>query len=168
MDFGIRCGQPDDWAAYRNIRLRMLQETPDVYGSSYAREAAFSEADWRSRMTHPMLFLAINDNDEVVGTATGLPAADGTVEIVAMYVAPEARGQGCAGRLLEAVAAASRDRGADRLVLRVTRGNRVARSCYTRYGFQPTGRSWPMERKPELIEVELARTIGLDVAPGQP
>src|SRR4051794_6472184 len=132
MDYRIRGGQPDDWAAYRDIRLRMLQETPDAYGSSYAREAAFAEAEWRSRVTQPMLFLAINDIGEVVGTATGLPAADSTVEIVAMYVAPEARGQGCAGRLLDAVAAAARRHGADRLVLRVTRRNRAASSCYTR------------------------------------
>ena len=159
MDFRIRGGQPDDWQAYRDIRLRMLQETPDAYGSSYAREAGFSESEWRTRTTHPMLFLAVNENDEVVGTATGLPAGEGAVEIVAMYVAPEARGQGCAGRLLDAVAAASRQRGANRLVLRVTRGNRVASRCYTRYGFRPTGRSWPMERKPELTEVELARSL---------
>ena len=155
MEFRIRGGQPDDWSAYRDIRLRMLQEMPDAYGSSYAREAEFSESEWRRRATHPMLFLAVNPEEEIVGTATGLPGPDGTVEVVAMYVAPEARGQGCAGRLLDAVAATSRQRGAHRLVLRVTRGNRVASRCYTSYGFRRTGRSWPMERKPELIEVEL-------------
>jgi ribosomal protein S18 acetylase RimI-like enzyme len=156
MEFRIRGGQPDDWSAYREIRLRMLQETPDAYGSSYAHEAAFPESLWRERATHPMLFLALNEDQEVVGTATGLPAPDGTVEVVAMYVAPESRGQGCADRLLDAVAAAARQREAHRLVLRVTRGNRVASRCYTRYGFRPTGRAWPMERKPGLTEVELA------------
>jgi ribosomal protein S18 acetylase RimI-like enzyme len=110
-----------------------------------------------------MLFLAVNQTDEIVGTATGLPAADDTtVEVVGMYVAPEARGQGCAGQVLDAVAAAARQHGARRLVLRVTRGNRAASRCYTRYGFQRTGRAWPMERNPELIEVELA--LALDQA----
>jgi ribosomal protein S18 acetylase RimI-like enzyme len=162
MEFRIRAGTSDDWLAYRDIRLRMLQEAPDAYGSSYAREADFSESTWRERAAHPMLVLAVNQNEEIVGTATGLTAEDGTVEVVAMYVAPDARGQGCAGQLLDAVAAAARQRGTHRLVLRVTRDNRAASRCYTRYGFRPTGRAWPMERKPELFEVELAMALGRD------
>jgi GNAT superfamily N-acetyltransferase len=159
MEFRIRAGTSDDWPAYRDIRLRMLQEAPDAYGSSYAREAGFSESTWRERAAHLMVVLAVNQNEEIVGTATGLAAADGTVEVVAMYVVPDARGQGCAGQLLDAVAAAARQRGAHRLVLLVTRGNRAARRCYTRYGFRPTGRAWPMERNPELTEVELALAL---------
>ena len=76
-----------------------------------------------------------------------------------MYVTPQARGQGCAGLLLDAVAPAARQRGARRLVLRVTAGNGAATRCYTRYGFSPTGRTWPMERNPELTEVELALAL---------
>ena len=41
-------------------------------------------------------------------------------------------------------------------MLQLTAGNAAADRCYTRYGFVPTGRSWPMERNPELTEVELA------------
>jgi GNAT superfamily N-acetyltransferase len=159
MEFRIRTGKPGDWAVYRDIRLQMLQETPDAYASSYAVEATSPEARWRERVTHPMLFLALNRNEKVVGTATGLPQ-NGTVEVIAMYVAPEARGQGCAGQLLDAVAAAARERGAHRLALRVTAGNRAATRCYARYGFLPTGRAWPMKRQPELTEVELA--VALD------
>ena len=161
MGFQIRGGRPDDWPAYRDIRLRMLREVPDAYGSSYTREARFTESVWQERVSHPMLFLALNTDEEVVGTATGLPTEDGAVEVVGMYVAPQVRGRGCAGLLLDAIAAAARQRGAHRLRLRVTRGNRAASRCYTRYGFRPTGRAWPMERKPELIEVELG--LDLDV-----
>ena len=39
MTFRIRAGEPADWLIYREIRLRMLAETPDAYGSSYAFEA---------------------------------------------------------------------------------------------------------------------------------
>lgn len=159
MTFAIRSGAPDDWQVYRNIRLRMLAETPDAYASSYAVEAASPESRWRQRLENPMLFLASDQRAEVVGTVTGVEHAAGTVEVVAMYVAPEARGKGCAGQLLDAVAAAARDRGAHRLTLRVTAGNRTAHRSYTRYGFRPTGRSRPMERKPELTEIELALSL---------
>ena len=159
MEFDVRTGNPDDWQVYRDIRLRMLQEAPDAYGSSYAYEAGFAESVWRQRAGNQMLFLATDRGVALVGTATGLEGRDGTVDVVAMYVAPEARGQGCAVLLLDAVAAAARERGARRLVLLVTAGNRAASRCYTRYGFLPTGRAWPMERKPELTEVELALAL---------
>jgi ribosomal protein S18 acetylase RimI-like enzyme len=159
MKFRVRSGMPADWPVYREIRLRMLQETPDAYASSYAVEAASSESRWRQRLDNPMLFLALDQRDEVVGTATGVPGPGGTVEVVAMYVASEVRGQGCAAQLLDAVAAAARERGAQQLTLLVTADNRVANRCYTQYGFRPTGRAWPMERNPELTEVELALAL---------
>jgi GNAT superfamily N-acetyltransferase len=159
MTFDIRGGTPDDWRVYRDIRLRMLREAPDAYASSYAVEAALPKSRWRQRLDNPMLFLASDQRAQVIGTVTGLERPPGTVDVVAMYVAPEARGQGCAGQLLDAVAAAARERGAHRLTLCVTADNRAAHRSYTRYGFRPTGRAWPMERRPELTEVELALSL---------
>ena len=161
MAFRIHSGTADDWAAYREIRLKMLTEAPDAYASSYAFEARFPEERWRERAANPLQFMAYAPDGRLAGTATGLPAADRTVDIVAMYVAPEYRGQGCAEQLLDAVVAAARGRGARRLVMHVTAGNEAASRSYTRYGFVPTGRSWPMQRNPELTEVELA----LDLTP---
>ena len=158
METRVRPATADDWAAYREIRLRMLAEAPDAYGSTHAREAAFDEARWRERAGNPLLRLAYADA-ALVGTATGLAQPDGMVLVIAMYVAPDVRGQGVAGQLLDALAAAARERGARRLTLQVTRGNRAATRCYTRYGFRRTGRSWPMERDPEVVETELAYAL---------
>ena len=162
MEFRIHRGTAENWPAYREIRLRMLTETPDAYASSYAFEARFPEERWRERADNPLNFLAYAPDGRLAGTATGLPAADRTVDVVAMYVEPGYRGQGCAHQLLDAVAQAARDRGARRLVLHVTAGNEAASRSFTRYGFVPTGRSWPMQRDAELTEVELA----LDLTPG--
>lgn len=162
MEFRIRRGTAEDWAAYREIRLRMLTESPDAYASSHAFEARFPEERWRERAANPLHFLAYAPDGRLAGTATGLPAPDRTVDVVAMYVDPGYRGQGGAEQLLDAVAAAARERGARRLVIHVTGDNVVANRCYARYGFVPTGRSWPMERNPELVEIELA----LDLTPG--
>jgi ribosomal protein S18 acetylase RimI-like enzyme len=162
MEFRVRSGTGEDWSAYRGIRLRMLAESPDAYGSSYAFEARFPEERWRERSNNPLLYLAYAPDGRLVGTATGLPAADRSVDIVAMYVDPDYRGQGCAERLLDAVAAGARDREARRLVMHITDGNEAANRCFTRYGFGPTGRRWPMARNPGLTEVELA----FDLRPG--
>jgi GNAT superfamily N-acetyltransferase len=155
MEFRIHRGTAEDWAVYREIRLRMLTEAPDAYASSFAFEARFPEERWRERAANPLHFMAYAPDGRLAGTATGLPAADRTVDVVAMYVDPRYRGQGCAERLLDEVAEAARERGARRLVLHVTDGNDAANRSYTRYGFVPTGRTWPMERRPELTEVEL-------------
>jgi ribosomal protein S18 acetylase RimI-like enzyme len=156
MKFRIHHGTAENWSAYREIRLQMLTESPDAYASSYAFEARFPEERWRDRAANPLTFLAYAPDGKLAGTATGLPAADRTVDVVAMYIAPAYRGQGCAEQLLDVVAAAARERGARRLVLHVTAHNEAAKRAYARYGFVPTGRSWPMERNPELTEEELA------------
>lgn len=161
METRIRSATADDWSEYRQIRLRMLAEAPDAYGSRHADEVRFDEARWREWAANPLLSLAYADAG-LVGTATGLAQPDGDVAVVAMYVVPDARGQGVAERLLDALAVAARERGARRLTLHVTGDNRAATRCYTRYGFTRTGRSWPMERDPELTEIELA----LELRPG--
>jgi GNAT superfamily N-acetyltransferase len=162
MMFRIHRGTAVDWAAYRGIRLRMLTEAPDAYASSYAAEARYPEERWRERAANPVNFLAYTPDGRLVGTATGLPAPDRTVDVVAMYVDPDYRGQGCADQLLDAVVAEARERGARRLALHVTAGNEAATRSFSRYGFVETGRSWPMERDPELTEVEMT----LDLTPG--
>lgn len=49
-----------------------------------------------------------------------------------LFTAPEARGRGVATALIEAVAAAARDRGAERFYWMTKEGNRPARALYDR------------------------------------
>ena len=155
----VRAGA-GDWAAYRQIRLRALREAPEAYCSTYEGERTFGDEIWRDRMAAGRTYLARDVSGTLVGIATGLPGDDNAYEVVAMFVAPEARGQGCAEQLLDAVADRAREAGADRLLLHVTDINEPARRCYARYGFAETGRHWPMERDPELTEVEMMLPLG--------
>ncbi len=158
--FHVARAEAADWAAYRQIRLRALREAPYAYCSTYDRERRFADEIWRDRMAAGRTYLARDREGRLVGTATGVPGEDDGYEVVAMFVAPEARGRGCAEQLLDAVAHRAREIGADRLLLHVTGGNEPARRCYTRYGFTETGRQWPMERNPGLNEVEMALPLG--------
>ena len=47
----IREVLPDDWEVMRDIRLAALREAPYAFGSTYAREAPFTEARWRARIS---------------------------------------------------------------------------------------------------------------------
>jgi ribosomal protein S18 acetylase RimI-like enzyme len=103
-----------------------------------------------------------NDGDDqvLVGTATGMRTGDGDTLVVGMYVAPEARGQGCAQLLLDAIADLASQRQDRRLVLEVSESNLRAASCYRSYGFVETGRRRAMERDPTIIEIELRYLLG--------
>jgi GNAT superfamily N-acetyltransferase len=58
-----------------------------------------------------------------------------SVELNALWVAPEARGHGAAAALIEAVEGWATEIGASRLELEVTRSSEAARRLYERLGF---------------------------------
>ena len=83
----------------------------------------------------------------------GLQAADGTLlgfavwsqvlddaELLDIGVAPACRRQGLGQHLLDAVMAAARAQGAQRLLLEVRAGNLAAQALYQRAGFRLSGR----------------------------
>ena len=81
---------------------------------------------------------------------------DGDTHVVGMYVAPEARGSGCAHQLLDAIAELTVRRQGKRLVLEVAESNIRATRSYRSYGFVATGRRRSLERDPSITEIEFA------------
>ena len=144
-----------DWRRVRDIRLQSLQEAPGAFGSTYEREAALTDRAWQERLASARTYLAVDDGTPI-GMATALWTRDGDMHLVGMYVAPSARRTGCAEKLIDAVVGVARARAARRVVLQVADGNDVATRCYTRYGFQPTGRRRTRPERPDLTEVEYA------------
>lgn len=69
-------------------------------------------------------------------------------ELLSLAVAPEARRQGLATRLLAGFAEASQTRGAERAFLEVAAGNLAAQALYARDGWQPGGRRKAYYRSP--------------------
>jgi len=159
---------PDDWEVSRAVRLTALAEAPYAFMSTLAREQAFDERTWRSRLGSPAAttFLAWVDG-EPAGTATGkiddpddeftLP---GSWQLVGMWVDPRARGTGVAGLLIDAVVGHARERGATAVTLWVTEVNARARAFYLRVGFTPTGARQPVrEDEPDHWEEQMVRRL---------
>ena len=96
----------DDWAAFREIRLRSLLDSPDAFGSTYGEESSHAEPAWRDwaagrwRGGTALAFAARDRDGAVVGTATGAEyeAEPGVGHLYAMWVAPDARGAGVGAR----------------------------------------------------------------------
>ena len=136
----------EDWARFRELRLRSLLDSPDAFGSTYGDESSQGEPAWRDwaagrwRGGKAAVFVGRADGMPV-GTATAAEydAEPGVAYLYAMWVAPDARGAGLGRALLDAVAGWARDRGCDRLMLSVTESNEVARHVYEACGFVDTG-----------------------------
>ncbi len=154
---------PANLSAFKEVRLRALQDTPQAFGSTYAREAAFSDAEWLQRAKRwngetGIGFLAIDD-----GTPCGIAGAflnedDRTrALLVSMWTAPTHRRKAIGRRLVDQVLEWARLRNATTLLLMVTCTNDPAIRFYERLGFTRTGRTEPYPNDPALIEYEMSR-----------
>jgi predicted GNAT family acetyltransferase len=136
---------PDDWADFRDIRLRSLADAPDAFGSTLEREEAFTEEDWRRRVGGPV-YVVDDPHPVAVG---GIFDNDGVGQIWGMWTEPAHRGHGHARRILDAVTPLL-----PRVQLHVNITNGDARTVYERYGFVATGQIEPLRPGSEM-QIEL-------------
>jgi len=142
---------PDDWPAWRELRLHALQDSPDAFGSTYERETAFTEAHWRQRIGQPDgVAVLAHDGGRPVGMGGGFVDVPGWCHVVAMWVEPSARGRGVGRAVLEAVEQWAGERGL-RVHLDVSTANDGARAVYQRYGFRGTGETSPLREGSSVL-----------------
>lgn len=142
----------------RALRLEALQDPAAgiAYLESFESASAHPGSFWDERAASAALsassaqFIA-ELGSTWVGSATilvpepslpdyfGRVREPGTALLVAVYVAPDHRGRGILGRLVEAGAEWARERGCGILFLDVHEDNARARAAYTGLGFAPTG-----------------------------
>jgi predicted GNAT family acetyltransferase len=131
----LRRLRPDDWEDFRDIRLRSLADSPDAFGSTLTRESAFTEVDWRRRLSGPV-YVVDDPRPVAIG---GTFDHDGTPHVWGMWTDPDHRGRGHARRILDALIPAGTPAQLD-----VNLANPGARAAYERYGFVATGRLEPL------------------------
>ncbi|NKX43967.1 GNAT family N-acetyltransferase [Roseicyclus persicicus] len=138
----IRRLGPADWARFREIRLDMLRAAPRAFGSTHEEWAVKSEREIRAWLS-AMHTLGLFDGARLVGTASfarrGATRAAHRAEVIAVYLRPEARGQGRAVALMLALAGAARAEGLVQLELEVADWNAPAIAAYERAGFRRVG-----------------------------
>lgn len=151
----------DDWELMRDIRLTALAEAPYAFGSTYAREAAFTEGGWRGRISErSVMFLAHEETgDAAPAGLAGVYVEDGAAELVSMWVRPSARGLGVGEALVGAAASWAKTRDFGSLSLWVTESNAPAVRLYERLGFGPTGERQPLPSDPALAEIRMSREL---------
>jgi len=148
---------PKDWQAYRAIRLAMLQESPQSFGSTHAQAAGIDETLWRQRLADNAVMLAMMGTapaGSVVYSEFGT-TDPGDCALFGMWVDPRFRAAGVGRALVDAVIAQARAAGKRRVVLHVVSDNTPAAGLYERAGFVPTGRTLPYPHDDQVVELEL-------------
>jgi ribosomal protein S18 acetylase RimI-like enzyme len=150
----------EDWETLRDVRLAALREAPYAFGSSYAREAPFTEEQWRGRINDRSVtfFAYLPESAEPAGLA-GVYVPDGVADVVSMWVRPSARGRRVGEALIGATVDWAKARDHAALVLWVTESNTAARRLYDRCGFALTGERQPLPSDPTLPEVRMRRLL---------
>lgn len=152
----------DHWQAFRDTRLAALRDAPGAFGSTFARESAMSDDDWRARVgvwnSERARALLAWDGARARGIVAGFLDQDDpkTAHLVSMWVDPTLRRSGVGARLVSAILDWARSVSAERVVLNVTSTNAGARAFYERLGFAPTGRTEPYPNDPAVIEHEMS------------
>lgn len=154
----IRPLYPDEWAIYRELRLRSLADAPDAFYSTFESENARSAEDWAARLAAA----AVSGKDcpllaELDGQPAGLVWAKmdsvnpALVHLFQMWVAPECRGRGVGRGLLDAALDWAREREVRFAELDVTLGNSSALRLYERAGFKAVNAPVPMRAGSDLM-----------------
>jgi ribosomal protein S18 acetylase RimI-like enzyme len=149
---------------YKAVRLRALRDTPSAFGSTYARESKFTDADWRQRSANlctprSIGFLALDQDYCGIAVSFLNEQNPQNAELMAMWVAPDHRRTGTGRLLVEAIESWARSREAHTLQLFVTQANLAAIAFYQRLGFTATGRSEPYPPNQALVQFEMSKPL---------
>lgn len=144
MGAAIRRLVPDDWQAFRDLRLTGLKREPANFGSCWEDEADEPEAFWRGWTERSTILGAFDEDGRLLGLAGFYVLPGRTVRhkahLFGMYVAEAGRGQGLGRRLCEAAVAAARALpGVTQMQATVWAENRPAFALYRSLGFEQWG-----------------------------
>jgi GNAT superfamily N-acetyltransferase len=171
MTYRVHTVTPEDWRAFRAVRLEALLDSPDAFWQTHDVEAALDDVAWQhwvaSRIAagKQALFSVVADCPATGGDAwVGIvgaaldPRRPTVAHVFSMYVTPDHRGAAAGvGRLLIDVAI-SWARGTDAEILRLDANevNKRALAFYRRLGWTETGKLTPFRDDPSTMLVEMA------------
>ena len=162
----IRTLEPQEVSFHRELRIRVLRDSPDSFRETASEAEARPRSYWEDltrSVTEPnrhVMFLAF-EGDTIVGTTYGLldHERNDAGRVGGMWVAPSQRRRGVGRALLAAVLVWARERGLKRVGLWAPVSEPAALALYSRAGFKGTGRQRPMPGNADLqiseMEIEL-------------
>lgn len=156
-----------DWEMYKSLRLTSLSDSPDSFGSTLEREAAFTKEEWKSRLSvssglADVLPLVGYYEERAVGLASGVlhEANSKSAHVYQMWVSPECRGLGVGRALLTRIVSWANGLQLGSLFLAVTTTNIEAIALYSSFGFLPEGETEPLREGSNLVMQPMKLNLG--------
>jgi RimJ/RimL family protein N-acetyltransferase len=170
----------DDWAAIRDLRLRMVTDTPVAFLETSEQVLAHGEQHWRERgrrnSTGPGTYVvAVDPDGRWIGSMVGM-VSDGSpgyvatpragrrrANLVGVFVDPQWRGAaGVTDTLLGEVCRWAAQSGFDLLYLHVSEQNPRAIRAYEKRGFVRTGVLDRIPGREHDREIEMVLTLPVE------
>jgi RimJ/RimL family protein N-acetyltransferase len=141
---------PDEWSRLRDIRLASLLESPEAFGSSYEREIAFTEKEWRELFNlNSYLVASIDGKDIAIMFLEKLRGDFGaTCWVGGCWSNPQYRGIGALRSMFDYVDSVKDQRGWQIQGLGVFIVNESAITAYEKLGFKAMGEVQESTRRP--------------------
>ncbi|MFL6161799.1 MAG: GNAT family N-acetyltransferase [Jatrophihabitantaceae bacterium] len=165
-ELSVRPVGSDDATKTREIRLRMLRDTPEAFLERYDEVVQYPIAEW-IRRSHEWsaaqsvaAFASVDRWGRWWGFAAGRVVED-RVLLYAMFVDPAVRGRSLqiGGRLIQAIGRWSRERNRSFVILWVLESNGRACGLYKRVGFNFTGQERPYAFDNRLTEHQMISKV---------
>ena len=162
----IRAMTSDDWALYRDLRLKALADAPDAFGSTLEAEQDLPDEHWHTRLErastsgHDLPLMAWADGVPVALAYAKVDAeAPGVINLFQMWVDPAHRGQGIALAMLDSVVSWAKSLHATAVQLGVASGQGAAMRIYLKAGFTPSGLAEPLRAGAHLLSQPMRLTL---------
>jgi GNAT superfamily N-acetyltransferase len=162
----IRALQPHEVKFHRELRIRVLRDSPDSFRETASEVEGRPHSYWEDltrSVTEPnrhVMFVAF-EGDDAVGATYGIidHERSDAGRVGGMWVEPSRRRRGVGRALLAAVLGWARERGLKRVGLWAPVSQPAAVMLYSDAGFNGTGRQRPMPGNADLqiteMEIEL-------------
>ena len=141
---------PDEWSRLREIRLASLLESPEAFGSSYEREIAFTEKEWRELFNLNSYLVASIDGKDIAMMFLERLRGDfgATCWVGGCWSNPQYRGIGALRSMFDYVDSVKDQKGWQIQGLGVFIVNKSAIAAYEKLGFKAMGEVQESTRRP--------------------
>jgi RimJ/RimL family protein N-acetyltransferase len=164
VDIQIRPFKPEEWDAYKTIRLKALDTDPRSFGESLSEAKAKPDDHYKERVSNPNgALFGIFHNADLIGV-TGIVVdkddpSGATAKLWGSWLEPSWRGKGLSRKMYEArINWAKAQPGVKRVIVSHRKSNNISKKANQRWGFKFTHaaeRVWPGNQKETEFFYEL-------------
>jgi GNAT superfamily N-acetyltransferase len=148
-NYTLRRLLPSQWEDYKSIRLEALKTNPELFGSNYAKEAAYSHEDWQSLLENDArAMFALYHAKSLIGlSGVTLKKDDATTAVLfASFIKLPHRGNGLSKLFYQARIEWARQKECKVIIVSHRVGNVLSKAANQRFGFKYTHAeevNWP-------------------------